>query len=231
MNLRHEFKYQIDMLQYQVLQKKLRTVLKPDPYMKPNSAYNVRSLYFDDFKDSAFKEKQAGISNRKKYRLRIYNHTDAVIKFECKRKIGSYVLKHSTRVTRFEANKLVAGEYDFLAKTEDRLLRQFYYETRCNLMHPVVVVEYEREAFIHPIGNVRITFDSFLRTGIGGASFFDDATAMMGVVNNPGMVLEVKYNEVLPEYIRGLFPETICPRMSIGKFELCRIQQICQKGI
>ncbi|MFX1566575.1 MAG: polyphosphate polymerase domain-containing protein [Promethearchaeota archaeon] len=230
LHLRHELKYEIDTLQHQVLQKKLSTLLKPDPNMESNSRYNVRNLYFDDFRDTALCEKQAGVSNRKKYRIRIYNHSDAVIKFERKTKINQYILKESTRITRGEADRIIAGDFNFLAKSKDRLLRDFYLESRCNLMRPVVIVEYEREAYIHPVGNVRITFDTDLRTGLGPTSFFDCNICTMGVVNRPDIILEIKYNEVLPQYICGLFPNTIRPRVAIGKFVLCRTQQKCQTG-
>jgi hypothetical protein len=230
LSLRHELKYDIDTLQHQVLQKKLRTVLKPDPNMGSNKCYNIRNLYFDDIKDTALQEKQAGVPNRKKYRIRIYNHSDTVIKFERKSKISQYIFKESTRITRREADQIITGDFSFLAKTEDRLLREFYSETRCKLMRPVVIVEYDREAYFHPVGNVRITFDTDLRTGLGPTSFFDNDICTMGIICQQGVILEVKYNEVLPQYICGLFPNTIRPRTAIGKFILCRDQQRCQTG-
>ena len=229
-HLRHELKYQIDALQYQVLQKKLIMVLKSDPYMEANKPYKIRNLYFDDFRDTALCEKQAGVANRKKYRMRIYNYSDAVIKFERKTKIGQYSLKESTRITREEANQIIAGNYSFLAKSEDHLLRDFYLETRCNLMRPVVIVEYDREAYIHPIGNVRITFDTGLRTDLGITSFFDHDICTMGILDHPSIIMEVKYDEVLPQYICGLFPNTIRPPAAFGKFAICRTQQKCKIG-
>jgi hypothetical protein len=229
-HLRHEVKYQIDMVQYQVLQKKLRAVLEPDPNMESNNRYNIRNLYFDDFRDTALCEKQAGVPHRKKYRIRIYNHSDLVIKFERKAKIGQYTFKESTKTTRGEADRIIARDFNFLSKSEDRLLRDFYLETRCNLMRPVVIVEYDREAYIHPIGNVRITFDSGLRTEIGSTSFFDSNICTMGILDQTGIIMEIKYNEVLPQYICGLFPNTIRPQSALGKFAFCRTQQKCQTG-
>ena len=229
-HLRHELKYQINMLQYQILQKKLHAVLEPDPNMGRNNSYNIRNLYFDDFRDTALCEKQSGVSNRKKYRIRIYNRSDAVIKFERKAKFGQYTFKESTKITRSEADRMIVGDFSFLEKSEDRFLRDFYVETRCNLMRPVVIVEYDREAYIHPIGNVRITFDAGLRTEMGLASFFDGSICTMGVLDQPGIILEVKYNEVLPQYICGLFPDTIRPQSALGKFAACRNQQKCQTG-
>jgi hypothetical protein len=229
-HLRHELKYQIDVLQYQVLQKKLSMVLKPDPNMISNKPYSIRNLYFDDFRDTALCEKQAGVPCREKYRMRIYNYSDAVIKLERKTKIDQYSLKESTRITRGEADQIIAGDLEFLAKSEDQLLRDFYLETRCNLMRPVIIVEYDREAYIHPIGNVRITFDTGLRTELGAASFFDRNICTMGILDHPSIIMEVKYDEVLPQYICGLFPNTIRPPAAFGKFAVCRAQQKSKMG-
>ena len=52
--------------------------------------YTIRSLYFDDYCNSAYEEKDAGILMRKKYRVRIYNGSDKVIKLERKKKYGAH---------------------------------------------------------------------------------------------------------------------------------------------
>jgi hypothetical protein len=198
--------------------------------MVPNSRYNVRSLYFDDCHDTALWDKEAGIYKRKKYRIRIYNHSDAYIKFERKTKISAYMLKESTRISREVADKLIAKDFNFLSKIDDKLLQDFYLETRCNLMRPVVIVEYEREAYVHPIGSVRITFDTQLRTALDCSNLFCNNICTMSTADQSGVILEVKYNEVLPKFIIGLFPDTIRPKMAIGKFVICRNQQIFHRG-
>jgi len=229
LHLRHELKYQIDTLQHQVLQRKLATVLKLDPNVRSRGCYTVRNLYFDDLRDTALHEKQAGIPYRKKYRLRIYNHSDAFIKFERKTKINQYVLKESLRISRCEADRIIGGDVSFLSNS-NHVLREFCRESRCRLMRPVVIVEYEREAYVHPVGNVRITFDTGLRIGLGPTSFFDRNCCTMGILNRPEIIMEVKYNEVLPQFICGLFPNTIRPQSAIGKYVICRTQQKCQAG-
>lgn len=228
--LRHELKYPIDMLQYQVLQKKMDTLLKPDPYMGAKKQYNIRNLYFDDFWESAYHQKEAGVPNRKKYRIRIYNHSDAVIKFERKTKISHHILKESTRISRADAEQIISGNYNFLAHTQNNLLKAFLMEHRCKSMRPAVVVEYDREAYVHPVGKVRITFDTGLRTSLGAVSFFDSELCTMTIQSAPSIILEIKYNEVLAQFICGLFPDTIRPRLAIGKFSHCRNQQKCQTG-
>jgi len=227
--LRHEVKFEIDKLEHQILRRKLSIILKPDPNMR-RGPYNVRSLYFDDCQNSALYQKEAGIFRRKKYRVRIYNHSDSYIKFEKKAKIGQYMLKENIRITRNEADRLIARNYDFLTETKNELLRDFYVETRCNLMRPVSLVEYEREAYIHPVGTVRVTFDTGLRTALGCYGLFKENACMMTARAQQGIILEVKYNEVLPKFIRGLFPDTIKPKLAIGKFVICRNQQMNQRG-
>ncbi len=228
--LRHELKYKIDRLQFDVLRKSLATVLKPDPHMGTAGRYHIRSLYFDDFRNSAFWEKLAGNYRREKYRIRIYNRSDAFIKFERKTKIRNYILKESVRLTREEADRIIAGDYDFLADSKHKLLRDFYRKARCDIMKPVAIVEYDRAAYVHPVGNVRITLDTDLRMGLAAISFFDCNICTMSVVNESDVILEVKYDDVLPLFICSLFPDTIRPQSAVGKFVICREQHMTVTG-
>lgn len=221
--LRHEVKYHLDYFQYQLLRRKLALVLKLDPHAGPDGRYHIRSLYFDDCKNTALAEKTAGVSRRQKYRMRIYNCSDECIKFERKSKRDHYVFKETVRLTREEAERIIAGDISFLANSENSLLKTFYLDSRNGLLRPVVMVDYYREAYVHPVGNVRITFDINLHTGLGKVSFFDPKTFTMDVNEEQGVILEVKFDDVLPQHIRGLFLETIRPHSAIGKFAMCRV--------
>ena len=154
--------------------------------------------------------------------MRIYNCSDAYIKFERKIKLDQYVCKENVRLTREEADRVIAGDVAFLAESEVPFLKRFYLESRSKLLRPVVLVDYNREAFVHPVGNVRITFDLDLHTNLGSVALFDPDVFTMGVSEGEGIILEVKFDDVLPQHIRGLFPNTIRPRYAIGKFALCR---------
>lgn len=220
--LRHELKYFIDPPQYRILKNRLSALLPLDHHAGSDGRYHIRSLYFDDFKNSALFGKQAGIARRQKYRMRIYNFSDSVIKLERKVKLDQYIGKESAGLSRQEADRILSGDVSFLAKSENRLLRAFYLETRRNLLRPNVIVDYYREAFIHPMGNVRITFDIGLHTGLTCLSIFDQHIFTMRAIEEAGVILEVKYDHFLPQAIRGLFPDTIRPRVSIGKFVICK---------
>ena len=220
--LRHELKYHLNFMQYMILRQKLKAVLKLDSHAGPDGRYHIRSLYFDDFRNSAFFDKMAGVPVRKKYRMRIYNLCDDLIKFERKGKFDEYVCKEIAEISRKEADRIIDGDVAFLAKSDNKLLRCFYLECRSNLLRPVVLVDYLREAYVHPVGDVRVTFDIGLQTGLGPVSFFEKSTSTVGVREEPGVILEVKFDNVLPEVVRGLFSDKIRPRSAIGKFAMCR---------
>jgi len=209
-------------MQYRILRRKLQAVLKSDSHAGPDGRYHIRSLYFDDISNSAFFDKMAGVPTRKKYRMRIYNYSDDFIKFERKRKFNEYVCKDVAVISREEADRIIKGDVSSLANSDKQLLRCFYLECRRNLMRPVALVDYLREAYIHPIGNVRITFDIGLRTSLGAVHFFDKATSTVTAYEEPGVILEVKFDAVLPEVVRGLLTGVIRPRSALGKFAMCR---------
>lgn len=113
LQLRHELKYYIDPPQYRTLRSRVSALLSRDPHAGPDGRYHIRSLYFDDFKNGTLFDKQAGVARRKKYRMRIYNYSDAVIKLERKTKLNEYIGKESARLTRDEADRILAGEVTF----------------------------------------------------------------------------------------------------------------------
>jgi hypothetical protein len=222
LNLRHEYKYPLNLIEYQILKKKLSIILKLDEHAGPDGRYHIRSLYFDDFKNSALFEKQSGIAKRSKYRMRIYNYSDQLIKLERKTKLDHYIRKDCVKLTRQDADRILVGDVDFLVNSENDLLRDFYFKNHKNLLRPVVIVDYLREAYIHPVGNVRITFDTELHTSLGPVDFFNCNCSTTRICQDHDIILEVKFDDVLPLHIRGLFPSTICPRCSLGKFVACR---------
>lgn len=220
---RHELKYQINQMEYQVLRSRLAPLLETDSHAGSDGRYCIRSLYFDDFKNTALFEKQSGIGSvRRKYRIRTYNRQNDIIKFERKTKINEFIFKESTPVSKKQAEDIISGDISNLLRSDKSVLRKFYIDSRCNLLKPVVLVEYDREAFIHPVGNVRVTFDTNFRTGMNFTSIFDPESFTVGAMDEPGVILEVKYNEVLPKHIKAMFPSTILPRTSFGKFAISR---------
>jgi hypothetical protein len=220
---RHELKYYLNQGDYELLSKRLRLTMEQDRYAKLRAGeYFIRSLYFDDINDSAFRQKLAGDNNRDKYRLRIYNLRDDVIKLERKHKEQDYILKESLDLNRAEAESLIAGDYSVLLNREEPFARRMYRTFATALYKPCVLVDYTREAYTFSVEDVRITFDKNIRTGFRSVDLFNPNVITYPAVSNYDMVLEVKFNRYLPTYVRSLLQTGTHARSAISKYCLCR---------
>ncbi|MBQ8135904.1 MAG: polyphosphate polymerase domain-containing protein [Clostridia bacterium] len=223
--LRHELKYFIGRTQYLVLKSCLKSVLPLDPNaVKNGGQYSIRSLYFDTVFNDAYYDKLNGVKDRDKYRMRIYNASQNEIFMECKTKVESYISKRSVRIPRELADQLIGGDPTGLEFTQNGLLRDIFREMRLRFLHPVVIVDYDREAFLHPAEEVRITFDKNLRSGLNSIDIFNASIPTVPVMDDEMIVLEVKYNRALPQYIADLIsyacPEAV--QTAISKYTMCR---------
>lgn len=222
--LRHELKFFINEAQYTLLRGMLQHTLQPDPNGDENNEYFIRSLYFDTVFNDALYDKYNGVQNRNKYRIRTYNLSDRVIKLECKTKVGSLISKRSLSIPRDLAEQLMAGDPAGLESTRSGLLSEVYREMTVNLLRPVVLVDYTREAWLHPAEEVRITFDKHLRSGLRSIELFSPDVPTIPPFEHDEMILEVKYNRVLPPYIRNML--SMCcggaVQSAISKYTWCR---------
>ena len=222
--LRHELKYFINDMQYAVLSNMLDHVLKRDPNSDDFNEYHVRSLYFDGVFNNALLDKINGLPARDKYRIRIYNMRDTKISLECKSKMGNFISKRSVEIPRGLCEQLMAGDPTGLERTRSGLLRDMFREMTINLLRPAVIVDYVREAYLHPAEEVRITFDKQLRTGMRNFNLFDSHLPTIPPLDEPLMIMEVKYNQVMPPFIRDLLT-TYCQNpmnSAISKYTICR---------
>ena len=219
---RHEHKYYVSEAGYLQLRTLLSSVLSRDRHSDRNGEYFIRSLYFDDAYDTAYHTKMDGVEKRDKYRIRIYNCSDEAIFLERKHKEGELIMKSSVRITRRLCDQLVAGKPDGLDAAQNPLIRDMFREMRLKALRPVVIVDYAREAYLHPAQNTRITFDKRLHTGLFSRDLFN--AKLMGVSPlEPGrVILEVKYDRYLPEYIRSLISTVPSEHCAISKYTLCR---------
>lgn len=220
--LRHELKYHITPAELTVLRGVLAPVMQLDPNGNENNEYHIRSLYFDTINDDALEEKIAGVGNRKKYRIRIYNFSDKVIKLECKSKYGDLISKQSVSIPRELAEQLIAGDPDGLQRMRHPLLHDVYREMRTRLLRPAVIVDYVREAYIHQAEEVRITFDKQVRTGLYSVDMFNPQIPTYPVFDDPVEILEVKFDEFLPSYLQSILSGITAQRSAISKYTWCR---------
>ena len=200
----------------------LAPVMQLDPNGNENNEYHIRSLYFDTINDDALEEKIAGVGNRKKYRIRIYNFSDKVIKLECKSKYGDLISKQSVSIPRELAEQLIAGDPDGLQRMRHPLLHDVYREMRTRLLRPAVIVDYVREAYIHQAEEVRITFDKQVRTGLYSVDLFNPQIPTYPVFDDPVEILEVKFDEFLPSYLQSILSGITAQRSAVSKYTWCR---------
>ena len=219
-HFRHEWKYLINRAEKQLTDLRLRECMQLDPHAG-EGGYMIRSLYFDDYWNSAMEEKDAGVLMRKKYRIRIYNCSDKSIKLERKKKFGSYIYKEAAPLTRQEVEWILDGKHEFLLRSSYRLCREFYIECVCNMMRPRVIVDYEREPWIMDTGTVRLTMDMNVRAAVGSYDIFDSSLPTLDVLEPGKLVMEVKYTEFLPQIVRNLVPQSASEFTAVSKFVLC----------
>lgn len=223
--LRHELKYYINSNVYHTLRSRLDTVIGRDKNMETQEGYLITSVYFDDIYSNAVKQKISGARFRKKFRLRSYNRSDGLIKLECKLKYDEYISKTSATLTREEYDRILAGDYDFLLTRPEAVCRELAAYHRTRLMHPSVAVEYMREAYVSRAGNVRVTFDKDISASTGNIDMFDADFTTSKVLENERMVMEVKYDDYLPDYIRQLLMTAMTDKCAISKYVMCREQK------
>jgi len=219
---RHELKFFVNFHQYYVIRQRLRTIMGQDEHAGADGEYHIRSLYFDDVNNKALHEKLGGVRDRLKYRIRIYNGQDDVIHFEKKIKYSDYIAKLKEPITREMYDAVLAGRYEVLNVPEKPLLMELYHEIYHKLLRPKVIVDYVREPYVCPNGNVRITFDKELRTGLHVMDVFDRELSPVRAIDENMMIMEVKYDEYIPSAIKIALQLEGLVRQSASKYVICR---------
>ena len=222
--LRHELKYFISPIEYEVLRRVLDKTLHRDPNGDENNEYFIRSLYFDTEFNTALLDKLNGTKDRDKFRIRTYNYSDRFIRMECKTKVGSLISKRSVAIPKLLAEQIIAGDPTGLERTRSGLLRDVFREMTLNRLHPAVIVDYTREAYIHDCEEVRITFDKHLHTGLNSIDIFNPRVPTISPFDHDEMILEVKFNRMLPPHIRDILCTHVksAQNSAISKYVWCR---------
>lgn len=220
--MRHEIKILLSYAEYLSLAAKIKCVTVPDKYSLDTGDYFIRSLYLDDIYNTAFTTKISGVDNRKKYRIRCYNGSNQVIKFECKHKYNNRIHKVSFTITYDQYNMFMNGDYDFLTSIDHPLAKEVYIQVKNSGLSPSVIVDYDREAYLHPLSNTRLTFDKNLRAGISSFDLFDKNLNTLPIFENGSVIFEIKYNEYIPAHIVDIIASLRGTKMSLSKFCMCK---------
>lgn len=221
---RHELKYIVSDGELALMSTRLRSTLRQDYYAQQNGGeYYIRSLYFDDPYDSAVWDKMSGIETRDKYRIRIYNLSDAAIKLERKHKSGPYIKKDSVSLSRAECEQILHGDPRCLLYREEPFARQMYGIFRTRALKPKVLVDYTREPYTFPAEDVRVTIDKNVRTAMRAVDLFNPNLVTYPVWElRHCAILEVKFNESLPAYVASLVQAGAAQRTAASKYVFCR---------
>ncbi len=223
MDFRSELKHYINYQDYLIIKSRISKVLDLDKNTNNNFEYKIRSIYFENFNDKVLQEKLLGLNKRDKFRIRFYNDDESFIRLEKKSKINGLCKKISCPLSKDEALKIINGDISFLINSFEPLFHELYIKMKTEFLKPRTIVDYEREAYIYKVGNVRITFDKNLRTGIVSNDIFNKELCTINPINKDYIVLEVKYDEFLPDFILDLIQLGERTKTSISKYALCRM--------
>jgi len=218
--MRHENKYFINYADYLALRAALQCVALPDKHAISGS-YTIRSLYFDNFQDKALLESKNGYSNREKFRIRCYNYSLNPLILECKVKNNSLGYKKQENISENQLNAILQGDFKVLQQDKRPLLQEFYLKIQRDGLKPVCVVEYDREPYIYEYGNVRVTFDSNIKTTTRIEDFIDFKSPILPVIDDP-ILLEVKWDNYLPDLIAKAVNRAASKRTAFSKYATCR---------
>lgn len=199
---RYEKKYIITNLQMEILRNTLSASLYLDSNIKnPDGSYFIRSLYFDDYKNTSYYQVLDGLSKREKYRIRYYDLDPSYITLEKKSKQNNLGKKDKDRLTKdmvfkFINNEEIESNQPVVTELQGKIKTEFY--------KPVVIIDYERRAFTYPVNEVRITLDYNISCSYEFSKFFEKNINSIPLLEKNTAILEVKYNDFLPDFIKNL---------------------------
>lgn len=221
MNFRHEWKHEISYSDMLAVRQRLRAVAKPDAFA-PTGRYEIRSLYLDTPEDKALREKLDGVNRREKFRIRYYNRDASRIFLEKKSRCNGLGSKERAVMTDQEVQALVDEDYGWMRESADALIRELYRKMTVQRLRPRTIVDYTREPFTYGPGNVRVTLDYHIRTGLNCIDFLNPDCVTVPAGEAP-IILEVKWDEFLPAVIRDAVQLTGRRAQAFSKYAACRI--------
>ncbi len=220
---RHEMKYAVSYGEYLAMRSRLRAVMSPDPHASLDGLYQIRSIYFDNIDDKALREKVDGVARREKFRIRYYNDDFSFITLEKKMKIDNLCLKYDATITEAECRRILKGDLAWMKDHPQGLVQELYAKMQYQRLRPRVLVSYVREPYIYHAGNVRVTFDSAIRTSLYQQDFLTPQVVDISATDTPeDRILEGKYDAFLPQIIQDLIQAPCLRQQAFSKYGACR---------
>ena len=228
MEYRVENKYICTNMELAILKARLQAVMSIDKNQKEFDAYQIRSIYFDNYDNSSYFENDAGVDDRKKLRIRVYNKSRKTKKLEVKEKDRKLKKKKSCYINEEEFQKILSGKCQEFLYSDREVMRMFAVAILNYGYHPVNIIEYDRTAFTYPIGNVRITFDKNIAASEETNKLFDDNLQKIPLLPVDNHILEIKHDELIPDFILQLLELGNLQQISFSKYYMGR--SILNKG-
>lgn len=221
---RHEYKYPLSRGQVLIEDAKLSAVVELDGHARDSGYYNIRSIYFDDYDNSCYMDNENGTDNRKKYRIRIYNCSAETIHLEEKQKYHGMTRKLSCKISKEQCESLMHGKIPADIGRNQQVLQKLAILMQTKLMEPKVIVEYDRVPYVYRPGdaNVRITFDQNIKAIREIGAFFDPDAGGRGVLPVGQALMEVKFDDFLPDEVYSLLQLNGLQASTFSKYYLCR---------
>ena len=220
---RNELKYICTESDFVILESRIKALCRRDPHVGPSGTYDIRSIYFDDVNNTCFKDNEAGTDPRAKYRIRIYNGNSDRITLEKKSKSHGMTHKDSVLLSKKQFCDIMNGyPRDLYNSSSSPLLNQFETLMYTTGLSPKTIVAYMRTPFIYAAGNVRITFDRNIGHTTNFSTFFDESIPLTPVMANGTHILEVKYDELLPDFLYEALNLNNLTYTSFSKYYLSR---------
>lgn len=221
MKYRHEWKHEIRYGDMLAIRSRLSAIAKRDIHAV-DGTYQIRSLYFDNISDKVLREKINGNNIREKFRIRYYNADTSVIHLEKKSKINGLCAKESVSISKEQAQAIVDGNYGWMAESSEMLIVELYSKIRSQGLRAKTIVDYTREPFVFAPGNVRVTIDYNIRTGLLCTDFLNPDCVTIPTGEGT-IILEVKWDAYLPDIIRDAIQLPNCRTSAFSKYAVCRI--------
>ena len=222
MQYRNEIKHLITSADRAAICAVMKVVAQLDPHAQAKGYYTIRSLYFDNMADKALREKLDGVNEREKFRIRYYDGDTSVIHLEKKVKRDGVGYKVSCSLTAEEAQRIIDGDILWMATDTRGLVVELYAKMKGQGLRPKTIVDYERIPFVYGAGNVRVTIDFNIRTGLRCTDFLNPDCVTIPASGND-IVLEVKWDDYLPTIIRHAVQLKGRRQTAYSKNAQCRI--------
>jgi hypothetical protein len=200
---RKEIKYQISLLDFYNIKNRLQCFFHPDPH-SGREGYRVRSLYFDTDDDKDLYDALVGNMEKRKIRLRFYPPDTGYVRMEYKCKSGSDGIKRSVILSKDDAQHIMRGDYSPLMNLQEPFAFELYRRMIMGAYRPKVVVDYHRIAYIYPVSNTRLSFDSEISASYVTDSFFDVNPGLIPLTAPDMGILEVKYDHFLVGILKAI---------------------------